>query len=119
MDSWVLKVAAIFLLLVGETVSIFIEVILARRYAFTQPFWNLFLKGFLVIALASAFLIAGYMLGFRSFKNIWVVSVISLTTILIAEPIIDYLVFRQMPTAGALIGLILAATGFVFAVFYK
>jgi len=119
MDSWALKITAIFLLLIGETASIIIEVSLARRYSLTQPFLGLFLKGFLVMILAGAFLVTGYMLGFRSFKNIWIVSVISLATILITEPIIDYLIFRQLPTTGALIGLVLAVAGFAFAVFYK
>jgi hypothetical protein len=36
----------------------------------------------------------------------------SITSILIIEPLIAYLVLKQLPTKGALIGLILGALGF-------
>ncbi len=68
---------------------------------------------FSIITLAGAFLILGYMLGYSAFKNIWIVSAASITSILIMEPILGFLFFRQMPTTGATIGLILGAVGFI------
>jgi hypothetical protein len=53
------------------------------------------------------------MYGYRSFRNIWIVSALSITSILIMEPLIGYLVFQQLPTRGALFGLLLGAAGFL------
>lgn len=108
------KIAVILILFLGEALSVYSEMIAARSHATTtENFFPIFIKGFLVIAGAGALLIAGYMLGFKSFKNIWVVSAMSITSILIMEPLIGYLVFHQLPTRGALVGLIFGALGFV------
>jgi hypothetical protein len=52
------------------------------------------------------------MIGYKSFKNIWVVSALSITSILIMEPLIGYIIFQQLSTRGALVGLLLGAVGF-------
>lgn len=114
-----LKIGAILFLFIGETLSICAEIILAKRYSLDQPFWRLFFIGFIFLTFTGALIITGYLLGIKAFKNIWIVSVASITSILIMEPIVGYLVFRQLPTKGALIGLILGAIGFAAAVFYK
>jgi len=57
--------------------------------------------------------LVGYMLGFKVFQNIWIVTVISLMGILIVEPMLDYVVFRQLPGRGSVIGLICGLIGFV------
>jgi hypothetical protein len=71
------------------------------------------IKMFIIIVFAGVFLIVGYMMGFSAFKNIWIVSVASITSILIIEPILAYTVFQQLPTKGAIIGLILGILGFI------
>jgi hypothetical protein len=58
-------------------------------------------------------LIAGYVISYATFKNIWVVSAVSVTSILIVEPALSYLVFRELPGRGAIIGLTLGALGFL------
>jgi hypothetical protein len=63
------------------------------------------------------FLIAGYILGFNAFKNIWIISVASITTFLIVEPLTAYTLFKQMPTTGSIIGFILGVLGFIAAIF--
>lgn len=68
--------------------------------------------------MAGGFLIAGYILGFGAFKNIWIVNVASITAILIAEPILAWTIFHQAPTPGALIGFILGAIGLFVSLFY-
>lgn len=108
------KISVILILFMGEALSVYSEMIAARSHSTTdQHFFPIFLKGFLVIAGAGALLIAGYMLGFKSFKNIWVVSAMSITSILLMEPLIGYLIFHQLPTRGALIGLVFGALGFI------
>ena len=63
-------------------------------------------------------LLAGYMLSMQSFKNIWIVSAVSIASILIAEPIIDYTVTGQLPTKGAIVGLVFGVLGFISDLFF-
>lgn len=114
MNNLIFNFIAIVILFSGEALSIYSEMIAAKTHTISNlQFIEVFLKGFFIIACAGGFLIAGYMIGFKSFKNIWMVSALSITSILIMEPLIGYLIFQQLPTRGALIGLILGATGFV------
>ncbi len=110
------QICAVILIFIGEFIAIYAEILTSKRFSLDQTA-SIILKGFLVAAVAGAFLIAGYALGFKAFKNIWIVSVISITSILIIEPILDYTIFNQLPTRGALIGLILGAMGFISAIF--
>lgn len=114
------KIISIVLLVLGESLAIYAEMIAARSHADTaRPAVHIFFLGLITITIASGFLIAGYMIGYRSFQNIWVVSVASITAILIAEPILAYALFHEMPTKGAAIGLVLGAAGFVATVAVK
>ena len=93
---------------------VYAEMIAARTHSLEQnSFWTIFIKATGIMIIASTLLIAGYMHGFRGFKNIWIVSALSITLILIMEPLIGYLVFQQLPTRGAIYGLVLGALGFV------
>lgn len=108
------KIAAILLLWGGEAFSVYAEMIAAKDLSLSQqPFHSIFWKACLQMALAGALLIAGYMLGYRSFRNIWMISALSITSILLMEPLIGYLVFLQLPTRGAVIGLVFGALGFL------
>ncbi|TSD02657.1 MAG: hypothetical protein Athens071416_593 [Parcubacteria group bacterium Athens0714_16] len=102
-----------------EALSIYAEMVIARSNSIaSQPFLQIFSKMFLMITLAGGFLLAGYMLGFKSFKNIWIVSAISITSILIVEPILAWTIFQQMPTTGAMIGFALGAIGLFISIFF-
>ncbi len=119
MDILYSKLLAIFLVFLGETLAIYAEIIAAKTHSVSsKPFLQIFLKMFLVIILAGGLLIAGYMFGFNAFKNIWIVSVTSITSILIIEPILAYMIFQQLPTKGAIIGLILGTLGFIMTIFF-
>ena len=101
-----LKIIGIILLVVGEAPSIYIELSLARKPT------NIFGMTIIFIA-ATPFLLYGYIISYSAFRNIWIVSVISITSILIIEPILAYLIFRELPTRGASIGLIFGTLGFI------
>lgn len=117
MTSIFFKILSILILFVGEALSVYAEMVAAKVHSTgSQNFFTIFSKGFILITFAGAFLILGYILGYKSFKNIWIVSALSITSILIMEPVIGYLIFQQLPTRGAIIGLILGAAGF-FAAF--
>jgi len=110
------KLIPIFLLLTGESIAIYSEVIAAKNINnFVQTFW----KMFGIMAIAGLFLIGGYMLGMKYLQNIWVVSAISIATIVIVEPLVTYVIFHELPSRGALIGLILATLAILSALFIK
>jgi hypothetical protein len=120
MNSLVFKIFVIWLIFMGEAFSIYAEIIGAKNFSqagarfFSPIFWRLLI----LIIVAGSCLLIGYMLGFRSFKNIWIVSVISLTAILIVEPFLDYTVFRQLPGRGQIIGFICGLVGFIAVLFF-
>ncbi len=119
MSPTLTKIFVLILIFLGEALSIYAEMIGAKsNFAASQPFIQIFLKMFLVVTLAGGFLLAGYMLGFSAFKNIWIVSVASITSILIVEPILIWILFQQTPTPGAIIGFILGAIGLFVALFF-
>jgi len=107
------KILAILLLFFGEAAAIYMESFAAKNYTSFQFFSLFTLKIFLLVILSGGCLVAAYILGYRVFKNIWVVAVSSITAILIIEPILIYLFFRQLPSTGSWIGLVLGAVGFV------
>lgn len=118
--SLFIKILVVIMVLIGEGFSIYAEMIASRSYVETsQPIFRIFLKTFPIIAIASGCLIFVYALGYRNFKNIWIVSAISISSIIMIEPILAYILFHQLPTRGALIGLILGTLGFLSALFLK
>lgn len=118
MVNMALKILVILLIFCGEVFSIFAEMKMAKYYAsFPNQALPFLFKVLLVIFVAGGFLVIGYSLGFKVFKNIWVVSVVSITSILIMEPLISWLIFRQLPERGPLIGLIFGVLGFCSALF--
>lgn len=113
-----MKILSILILFAGEILGIYAEVGAAKAsFINHDSFGQAFLKMLPVIIVASFFLLSGYILGLKSFKNIWVVSAISISSILIFEPAIDYLVTHQLPTRGALAGLIFGMLGIISALF--
>ncbi len=112
------QIGTIILIFFGEFIAIYAEVAASKHFSLNQTASGL-LRGIFMFIVAGVFLVVGYALGFKAFKNIWIVSVISITSILILEPVIDYFVFNQLPTKGAGIGLILGAVGLYLALFYK
>jgi hypothetical protein len=120
MDPTYMKILVISFIFLGESLSIYAEMVAARTYiALSTPFFQAFWKMFLIAIAAGGLLIAGYMLGLEVFKNIWIVSVTSITSILITEPTLAYIFFKQAPTLGAAIGLTLGAVGFAATIFIK
>jgi hypothetical protein len=60
-------------------------------------------------------LVLGYTLGYRALGNIWLVTALSLSSILVVEPTISWLLFREVPTLGAAVALALGVAGMAVA----
>lgn len=112
------KLLVILVIFIGEGLMIYSEMYGARQYA-PGSFNNIFWKMLIIAIPGSALLVAGYITGFNAFKNIWIISVVSITSILLIEPVLAYAVFHQLPTKGALTGLILGVVGLFLGIFWK
>lgn len=111
-----MKIIPLLLLFVGESLAIYAEVIAAKNIqTFSSTFW----KMSALMTLAGLLLIAGYMLGLKYLHNIWIIGVVSITSIIIMEPLITYILFHELPSKGAFLGLILGIFGLFFALFIK
>ncbi len=110
------RIIPFLFLFLGESLAIYSEVIAAKNIdTFSSTFWKM--SG--LMALAGLLLIAGYMLGLKYFNNIWIVGVISIASIIIMEPLVTYFLFHELPSKGALIGLVLGIVGLLSALFIK
>jgi hypothetical protein len=112
------KLVAVILLFFGEALAIYAELYAANKNisGFDK---GLFVKMTLLMAVAGAALIAGYMFGYKSFSNVWIVIALSVGAIVIIEPVIAYLLFRELPTRGAVIGMVLGVAGILSSVLVK
>jgi hypothetical protein len=114
-----MELLAVALIFFGETASIAAELIASRRFSSVGGSYlsHVSLWMFLLITVAGIMLVTGYMLGYAHLKNIWIIAALSIGSILVVEPIMAYLLFREMPTTGAAIGLVLGALGTLAALF--
>ncbi len=110
------KSLALALLFLGEFFAVYAEMAVARlpslRFASTASLSKI---GIAMVIGAGA-LIGGYYLGYKAFQNIWIVTVISVTSILIVEPALAYTFFQELPNRGATIGLVLGSLGLLATV---
>lgn len=95
----------LLLLVIGEALFVYCEMIIAKQsHILSMTILSLF---------AGLVVIAGYYYGYQLSKNIWIVTAASIGTILITEPVISWLVFHEIPTRGATLGLIFGALGLI------
>ena len=113
------KLLALGLICLGELLMISAELLSARNFgaSATRSFVEVFPGMLLIMIIGATLLLSGYMVGYRAFQNIWIVSAISITSILLIEPALAFALFRQIPTRGALLGLIFGTAGFASALF--
>ena len=106
----------VLLICLGETFSILAEFIASRKN-YTPTAQHLFVFGtpLVLIVVGGAFLVAGYVIGYHQLRNIWIVSAISIGSILVVEPPLALLMFHQLPTRGAALGFVLGIAGLVAA----
>ncbi len=114
------KIISLALIFTGEFLAVCAEAFGARKFAQSgEKFFSIFWVMLGIMILGGICLVAGYMLGYKAFKNIWIVTAISITAILIVEPAINYSLFHELPTKGALSGLVLGIVGIGLTLFVK
>ena len=90
---------ALLCIFLGEVLAIWAEILYTKGYKFHIMLIPMILSGVL--------LLLWYKYWYAHIKNIWVIYVVSITTILIAEPLIISLLTNEWWTLGAKIGFIL------------
>lgn len=111
------KLIGFLLLIVGEFMAINAELLVSVALKNQQKILPAFIKNGLLITISGLMLITGYYLVYKSTRNIWLASFISILSIIIAEPISTYLIFHELPQRGTLIGLILGFLGLLATIF--
>ena len=107
---------AVALLFIGEIVTIYAELYAAKLPASGAiPLAGL-IKPSVLISFAGVCLIFAYWMGYHVVGNIWVVTIASITSILILEPIVVFAMFKEIPSRGAIIGFVLGTMGFIAAI---
>lgn len=95
------KIIGLLCVIAGEFLSIYGEMI-GSKYGWANS--SLLIKPAIFMIIGWLTLLFGYMLAYAGFKNIWVVTVVSITAILILEPLLARLFFHEIPTTGSVIG---------------
>jgi hypothetical protein len=101
-----LKLTAITLMLTGEAMCIYAEMLVAKTSSIWWPFFW--------ITLAGVPLLGAYYLGYKAFgSNMWPVMVVSMAAVLLSEPTLIWAMFKTWPSKQTLIGMVLGAAGFI------
>ncbi len=108
------KLIPLLSIFLGESLAIYSEVAGAKNIT---DFKMTYIKMSLVMFIAALLLIYGYMAGIRNSINIWVISAISIVSIIIMEPIVTYIIFQELPSRGALVGLLFGIAGLLSTLF--
>lgn len=114
-----MKMGAILLIFTGEIFSISAQLLASKRIETGLADQGAYLAWMFVAgAVGGVLLIAGYILGYMKFQNIWIVTAISIGSIVVFEPVLAALLFNQVPTTGAAVGLVLGIAAIISAVFF-
>ena len=113
-----LQVVAVVVLLAGECTAVWAEVSFACDPQVAGIRRSVLVHGG-AMAAASIGLLGGYRLCTQVLGDIWVVGVLSIVTILVAEPAITLAVSGTRPGVGAVIGLVLGGLGLVATVLWR
>ena len=115
-----MQILAFLAIFFGEGVVIYAEELGAKLYDVpAAEFLPTFALTLIPIAIGLVLLVTGYMLGYRAFNNIWIVTVISFGSILLFEPLFNFFYIGEGPTLGAGIGFVLAILAILAALFIK
>lgn len=116
MSKELLGVSALGLMVLGEFCAIYSEVVTAKLAQTGSHSWDAFAVPVVLMCFAGLCLLGAYWLGYVVVGDIWVVTVVSVTSLLLLEPIVVWWLFHEAPARGALIGFCLGALGMLATV---
>lgn len=116
MSKELLGVSALGLMVLGEFCAIYSEVVTAKLAQVGDGSWQAFIMPLALMCFAGFCLLGAYWLGYRAVGDIWIVTVVSVTSLLLLEPVVVWALFNEVPGRGALIGFCLGALGMLSTV---
>ena len=113
-----MKFLILFLIFLGEAIGVYLEIDLASKFKVNGSFGDI-LRYVLILSpvliLCLVLLLFGYIYGYRNFQKIWVVTIISWSSIVVVETFLNYLILHEIPKGRTLIGGILAIPAIVIS----
>ena len=116
MSKELLGVFALGVMVVGEFCAIYSEVVTAKLAQAGSGSWEVFVLPVVLMCFAGLCLLGAYWLGFVVVGDIWNVTVVSVTSLLLLEPVVVWALFHEAPGRGALIGFCLGVLGMLATV---
>lgn len=107
---------AVALLFIGEIATIYAELSAAKLPNNGGVALVGLIKPSVLIAFAGVCLVVAYWMGYHVAENIWIVTIASITSILVIEPIVVFAMFKEIPSRGAIVGFVFGALGFIAAI---
>jgi len=104
---------SVIAIIAGEILIIWSEVMAAKLYAENLNMASMLMQTVPLGIAGAVLLIVGYALGLKYFHNIWIVTAVSVGSLLMVEPLFNYFYMGQTPTMGSGIGFVLGALGMV------
>ena len=104
-----LKIFVILMMALGEAICIYAEIDIAKNKRIFLDFW--------IITLAGVPLLIAYYFGQKAFNSMWPVMAASLTSVLLIEPLVIWLMFRDLPSKLSIVSMVLGTTGLIITLF--
>jgi hypothetical protein len=114
-----MKLLILILIFLGELIGVYLEIALASKFKVNGSFSDILRFLFLlspIFIICFSILLIGYIYGYRSFNKIWVVTIVSWSSILVVETLLNYFIFYELPRGKTLIGGILAIAAIVISI---
>lgn len=101
--SLLMQILALLVVFLGEFLAITSEIFFSKgRYLYGMIF---------LMFIAGCLLLGGYWLANKYMESLWPIYIVSITAILILEPLIIYYITGESPGLGARIGFVLGVLG--------
>ena len=117
-SPYMIKTLALVGIFLGELIGVGLEITLADKFRTENlreilRFLILISPLFIVCLLL---LLLGYIYGFRSFQKIWIVTIVSWSSIILIEPIFNYFIFHELPSNKTWVAGVFALTAIVISI---
>jgi len=109
------KFLVILFLFLGESFYLYSEMFVAKNSANGSFKTSSFIITASLVVLGGIFFLSSVYFGINLFKNIWIIAVMSVAAIVVMEPLLAYLFFKQLPTLKTAVGFILGIAGLIIA----
>lgn len=114
-----MKFIILLAIFIGEFLFIFFEIYLAGKFRTGGNTADITKTILLVVPWAVIFsllILWGYIYGYKYFEKIWIITIISWSSILIIEPVLNYLIFKELPVGNTLVASVLAVVAIIVSV---